>query len=244
MPMKVLQQVRGQRDTWVRSAEHVVLRVVSFVFSIVSAHAIRWIFSPLDTATGADMLQPYITWAAAAGFGILGYFVSRGLTYRLMRKESFLSYVPICLVVELVEIFANYAQAADVIQHAAWIHFAPLNQQGVLVVATYIMLSIVPLASLFLAVVDMDLERNKDKTAGVQGSAWVAPLNGQRPQTPPPGGQRVQPGPGQAQPSGQRVQPGQTQGPRQYGAQPGPTQPAGGAQNPPGVRPQPAGAPV
>ncbi|GCE27062.1 hypothetical protein KDA_25460 [Dictyobacter alpinus] len=227
--MKLWQQARGQQEAWIRGAEHVVLRMVSFVFSVVSAHAIRWIFSPLDTTTGADMLQPYVTWAAAAGFGILGYFVSRGLAYRLMKKEPFWAYIPICLVVELVEIFANYAQAADVIQHAAWIHSAPEGQQGVLIVATYIVLSIIPLASVFLAVVDMDLERNKQKVPGAQAQvnvvgqgASAAPRRPQ-PQVPAP---RPQPqGPVQGAPRPQ-VAPG--------------TPPQRGALNPsPGVRPQP-----
>ncbi|GLV57523.1 hypothetical protein KDH_43590 [Dictyobacter sp. S3.2.2.5] len=225
--MKLWQHARGQQEAWIRSAEHVVLRMVSFVFSIVSAHAIRWIFSPLDTTTGADLLQPYVTWAAAAGFGILGYFVSRGLAYRLMQKEPFWAYIPICLVVELVEIFANYAQAADVILHADWIHSAPAGQQGVLVVATYIVLSIVPLASVFLAVVDMDLERNKQKAPAAQGSAVARRPQPQgaaprlQPQSPVAGAPRPQVAPGApAQRASANPSPGVRPQPQPVGAAP------------------------
>ncbi len=45
------------------------------MFSLASAHAIRWFFTPLDKV---DPLQPTITVMIALGFGLLGYFVSRG----------------------------------------------------------------------------------------------------------------------------------------------------------------------
>src|SRR5260370_1238544 len=99
----------GGRQVWIRKAEHGVLRVVSLGFSLASAHAIRWFFAPLD---GVDRLQPVITWVIALGFGLLGYFVSRGLAHRLMNRERIRAYLPICIVVEVVEIFCNYALAA------------------------------------------------------------------------------------------------------------------------------------
>ena len=68
-------------QNWVRKVEHVVLRGVSLVFSLVSAHAILWFFSALDWV---DTLQPYVKWGIALVFGILGYFVSRGLAHRLL----------------------------------------------------------------------------------------------------------------------------------------------------------------
>src|SRR5947209_19388319 len=94
---------------WVRRFEHLVLRVVSLFFSLASAHAIRWFFAPLDRV---DVLQPVITWVIAMGFGLLGYFVSRGLAYRLMNRERVRAYVPICVVVELGEVVCNDALAA------------------------------------------------------------------------------------------------------------------------------------
>jgi hypothetical protein len=157
--------VRGQQ-IWVRKVEHIVLRVVSLAFSLASAHAIRWFFAPLD---GVDALQPAITWTVAAGFGILGYFVSRGLAHRLMNKERIRAYAPICAVVEIVEIFCNYALAAAVIQRATWLRVIPTDQRAVLTGFTYLVLSIIPLVSLLLAVVDMDLERSKLRGAGPVG---------------------------------------------------------------------------
>src|SRR5947209_16807025 len=151
------QQQRAQQH-WVRRAEHGVLRVVSLGFSLASAHAIRWFFAPLD---GVDALQPAITWTVAIGFGLLGYFVSRGLAHRLMERERIRAYAPICVVVEVVEIFCNYALAAAVIQRAAWLQAVPLVQRTFLTDATYVVLSIIPLVSVLLAVVDMDMERSK-----------------------------------------------------------------------------------
>ena len=155
--MQFLQTMRGQ-ESWVRRIEHWVLRLVSLGFSLASAHAIRWFFSPLD---GIDTLQPAITWVIAIGFGVLGYFVSRGLAHRMMNKEPMWSYVPICTIVEVVEIFCNYALAAAVIQRATWLTSAPYAQRTLLTSLTYAVLSIIPMVSLLLAVVDMDLERKK-----------------------------------------------------------------------------------
>jgi hypothetical protein len=167
-----LQVLRGQ-EVWVRKVEHIVLRVVSLGFSLASAHAIRWFFAPLD---GIDRLQPIITWMVAGGFGILGYIVSRGVAHRLMNKERIRAYAPICAVVEIVEIFCNYALAAAVIQRATWLQVIPANQRAVLTAFTYLVLSIIPLVSLLLAVVDMDLERSKrgiGPTGGAIGSPFL-----------------------------------------------------------------------
>ena len=156
--MHFFQQAVGGEQVWVRKVEHLVLRLVSLGFSLASAHAIRWFFAPLD---GVDALQPVITWAIAIGFGVLGYFVSRGLALRLMNRERIRAYAPICVVVEVVEIFCNYALAAAVIQRATWLQATPLVQHSALTILTYVVLSIIPLVSLLLAVVDMDLERSK-----------------------------------------------------------------------------------
>jgi hypothetical protein len=172
----VMQTLRGQ-EVWVRKVEHLVLRVVSLGFSLASAHAIRWFFAPLD---GIDTLQPIITWMVAVGFGILGYIVSRGLAHRLMNRERIRAYAPICAVVEIVEIFCNYALAAAVIQRATWLRVIPADQRSLLTGLTYLVLSIIPLVSLLLAVVDMDMERSK-RGVGPAGSGIGSPLwNGNR----------------------------------------------------------------
>lgn len=157
--MQTTQQKSLTQQVWVRRVEHGVLRVVSLGFSLASAHAIRWFFAPLDRV---DALQPAITWMIAIGFGLLGYFVSRGLAHRLMNGERIRAYAPICLIVEVVEIVCNYALAAAVIQQATWLHAVATTQRAFLTGATYMVLSIIPLVSLLLAVVDMDLERKKD----------------------------------------------------------------------------------
>ncbi len=171
------QAARGQ-ESWVRRVEHLVLRIVSLGFSLASAHAIRWFFAPLD---GVDRFQPFITWVIAIGFGVLGYFVSRGLAHRLMQKESIWSYAPICVAVEFVEIFCNYALAAAVIQRAAWLLMVSPAQRAVLTFLTYVALSIIPLISVLLAVVDMDLERKKGHS-GERASAPVPVGNGRNQQ--------------------------------------------------------------
>src|SRR5260221_13962761 len=110
-----MQRAGKRQGIWVRQVEHLVLRLVSLAFSLGSAHAICWFFAPLD---GVDVLQPAITWMIAIGFGVLGYFVSRGLFHRLMNKERVRAYLPFFLVVEIVEGFLTYALAGAVIQRA------------------------------------------------------------------------------------------------------------------------------
>lgn len=151
-------------DSWVRVAEHAILRVVSLAFSLASAYAIRVFFAPLDAA---DPGERVITWIVAAGFGVLGYVVSRGLVHRMMQKESIWAYAPICFLVELVDISCNYVLAASVVREAWWLSAVPENQRGVLTAITYVVLSAIPLVSIFLAVVDMDLERSKHGGVGV-----------------------------------------------------------------------------
>src|SRR5881275_662731 len=175
--MQLMQRMAAGHGTWVRRFEHLVLRLVALAFSLASAHAIRWFFAPLD---GVDTMQPAITWTVAIGFGVLGYCVSRGLAHRLMNKERIRAYAPICLVVELVEIFCNYALAAAVVQRATWLYAVPFTQRAALTALTYVVLAIIPLVSLLLAVVDMDLERSKLGGHGSLGTAAGAPFMGSR----------------------------------------------------------------
>ncbi len=153
-----MQQAVKTHHTWVRRVEHVVLRVVSMVFSLVSAHAILWFFSSLDWV---DQLQPWVKWGIAGGFGVLGYFVSRGLAHRLLNKERVTAYLFICGVFELVEIVCNYSMAASSAENIAWLWRIHGHQHEVLVFLVYVVLSIIPVVTVMLAWVDMDLERAK-----------------------------------------------------------------------------------
>ena len=154
-----MQQVgKAHHHNWVRRVEHVVLRVVSFVFSVVSAHAILWFFSSLDWI---DVLQPWVKWGIAGGFCVLGYFVSRGLAHRLLNRERVLAYLFICGVFELVEVVCNYSEGSSSFDGITWLSRIHGLQQGILAVLIQIVLSIIPVVTVMLAWVDMDLERAK-----------------------------------------------------------------------------------
>ncbi|MGI9061931.1 MAG: hypothetical protein ACR2H5_25535 [Ktedonobacteraceae bacterium] len=154
----MMQERRPHTHNWVRRVEHGVLRGVSFVFSVVSAHAILWFFSALDWV---DPLQPFVKWGLAIGFGILGYFVSRGLAHRLLNKEPVRAYVFICGLFEFVEIVCNYSMAASSSSWIVWLGRVHGVQHTVLVPLVQVVLSIIPLVTVMLAWVDMDLERAK-----------------------------------------------------------------------------------
>ena len=156
--MKQMVHEGRRHSNWVRRAEHGVLRLVSFVFSVVSAHAILWFFSALDWV---DPLQPYVKWGLAIGFGILGYFVSRGLAHRLLNKEPVRAYVFICGLFEFVEVVCNYSMAASSSAWILWLARVHGVQHTVLVPLVQVVLSIIPLVTVMLAWVDMDLERAK-----------------------------------------------------------------------------------
>src|SRR5216684_7654496 len=163
----------GVRQSWVRRCEHAVLRVVSLVFSLASAYAIGLLFRPLDAV---DRFESTITWSVALGFGVLGYMVSRGLVHRMMNGERVRVYVPICLVVELVEIACNYSLAAAQVHGASWLAAVPESQRALLTFITYVVLSVIPLVSILLAAVDMDLERAKTGSTPRVAGTRVAPL--------------------------------------------------------------------
>ncbi len=170
---------KAHHHNWVRRVEHVVLRVVSFVFSVVSAHAILWFFSSLDWI---DALQPWVKWGIAGGFGVLGYFVSRGLAHRLLNRERVLAYLFICGVFELVEVVCNYSEGASSFDGITWLSRIHGLQQGILAVLIQIVLSIIPVVTVMLAWVDMDLERAKQGYTiqgfgggGFQGSGVKVP---------------------------------------------------------------------
>jgi hypothetical protein len=170
--MPMLQGLFGASGSWVRVVEHGAVRVFSFAFSMASAYAIRLFFTPLDVA---DPGERVITWVIAVGFGGLGYIVSRGLVHRMMHKEPVWAYAPIVFLVELVEIACNYILAASVVHQAWWLNSVPANQQGFLTFITYVVLSAVPLVSIFLAVVDMDLDRSKTVNVAMVRKPVVPP---------------------------------------------------------------------
>ena len=171
-----------KHTNWVRRMEHTVLRCASFVFSVVSAHAILWFFSAMNKV---DHLQPFVTWGIALGFGVLGYFVSRGLAHRLMNREQIRAYIFICAVFELVEIVCNYAMAAVAVQWITWLGIVPSAQRSVLTFLTYLVLSIIPVVTVMLAWVDMDLDRAKHgyEVRGF-GVRAPAPVQGYAPPAP------------------------------------------------------------
>ena len=152
--------VKG-RGNWVRDSEHIVLRLVSLAFSVGSAYAVRWFFEPLDAN---DAIHYALFWVVAAGFGLLGFYLSRSLTHRMMSKEPIWAYAPIFLLVEFFEILCNYAKAVSAVAggNVSWVAHAPVGQQTVMIVLTYIGWSILPLVSPAMAVADMDMTRRRN----------------------------------------------------------------------------------
>jgi hypothetical protein len=148
-------------QNWVRAGEHFSLRVGSLFFSLVSAHAILWFYNSLADVSSSDFLQRYVPYVIAGGFGLLGYFVSRGLVYRMMHKERIRVYIAICVLFEFVEIVCNFAQAVSSVPAVVWLQHVEGWVHGTLLFLLYVAYSIVPVVTFVLAVVDMDLEKAK-----------------------------------------------------------------------------------
>ena len=175
--------VKG-RGNWVRDSEHIVLRLVSLAFSVGSAYAVRWFFEPLDAG---DPIHYALWWVVAAGFGLLGFYLSRSLMHRMMSKEPIWAYAPIFLLVEFFEILCNYAKAVSAVAggNVSWVIHAPAGQQVAMIILTYIGWSILPLVSPAMAVADMDMtrRRNGETTSPHRPQAALPPA--QRPQVVP-----------------------------------------------------------
>src|SRR6266487_5418842 len=192
--MSVVQGSGRGRGNWLRESEHVVLMVVSLVFSVGAAYQVRWFFEPLDSG---DPIHYVLWWIVSAGFGLLGFYLSRSLMHRMMSKEPMWVYVPLFGLIEFFEVSCNYMKAVSVVSsgNVVWIMHAPVGQQGVIVFLTYVGWSILPLVSPLMAVVDMDMTRRR---AGEVGGRQL-----NRPSVATPQGIRVQPGPGSvARPGG------------------------------------------
>lgn len=234
------------RGNWVRESEHIVLRLVSLVFSIGSAYAVRTFFEPLDAG---DPIHYILWWIVSAGFGLLGFYLSRSLMHRMMSKEPIWAYAPIFLLVEFFEILCNYTKAVSAVWAGGvpWVVHAPPGQLGAMTVLTYIGWSILPLVSPAMAVADMDMTRRRNGESAAQQRTQGAP---QRALAPPhqQGQQSGVPPSRWGNPQGAPKQvPGNSGASSQAGAsqQVQRSHPQGGAaaNNPlPGVRPAPVAA--
>ncbi len=218
--MRVFQAAAQGRGNWVRESEHIVLRLVSMAFSVAAAYQIRWFFEPLDTG---DPIHYILWWIVSAGFGLLGFYLSRGIAHRLMQNESIWAYAPIFVLMEFFEILCNYAKAVAAVWagSVAWVMHAPPGQQGLMTVLTYVGWSILPLVSPMMAVADMDVTRRRNGEIAAQQQRQAVGPGQQRPwqgqpqarqavgpaqgQPPVANGRGPLPRPGQGQPQAQAV---------------------------------------
>ncbi len=159
--------MRSSQTNWVRQWEHPALSFFSVVFSAVSAHAILWFYSSLDTVhmDGGDFMQPFIKWGLALAFTGFGYLCSRGLAHRLLRHERVGVYFLICIVLEIVEVSTNFMYSAVAIHNVGWLQLFTGGLHDFLLALMYTVLPIVPLVTVVLAWVDMDLTRQKEGPA-------------------------------------------------------------------------------
>jgi len=234
------------RGNWVRESEHIVLRLVSLAFSIGSAYAVRWFFEPLDAG---DPIHYALWWVVAAGFGLLGFYLSRSLMHRMMSKEPIWAYAPIFLLVEFFEILCNYAKAVSAVAggNVSWVIHAPAGQQVAMIFLTYVGWSILPLVSPAMAVADMDMTRRRNgevvvgakprsqapQPQGLRASQLTLSPQGQGQQQPRWGGQPQQGAPKQAPNNGAASSPQAVPQQRPVQPQQGqrPAQPQGGVPN-------------
>lgn len=163
----MMQKVSKGQGNWVRQAEHGIVRVGSLALSIVSGHAVYWFFSAMN---GVDSIEPYMTWVTASAIGLLGYVILRALTHRLLHKEKVYVYIPLCIILMGVETVSNFMKAVVGVHNDHWLTLCPTPLVQFMTYATYVVLSIMPAFTVFLAYVDMDLERAKHAVGSVVSS--------------------------------------------------------------------------
>jgi hypothetical protein len=134
------------------------------VFASLPAHAILWFYSTLDVVHvgGGDFMQPFIKWGLALAFTGFGYLSSRGLAHRLLRGERVGVYFLICIVLEIVEVATNFMYSAVAIHNVGWLAMFTGGMHDFLLGLMYVVLPIVPVVTVVLAWVDMDLTRQKE----------------------------------------------------------------------------------
>ena len=145
-------------ESVVHGAQHAVFRVVSVVFSVVTAHSIYWFFSALN---GIDPLQPYMTGLISFGFVVLGYFVTRGLAHRLLEKRPIWSYLLVGIPYLIVELVCNFGEALARYPDMQWIQTLPGPQSVLFSYLAPMVLSILPIFTVSLAAADVDLMRER-----------------------------------------------------------------------------------
>lgn len=152
------------KQNWVRAWEHPALSFFSVIFAAVSAHAILWFYSTLDVVHvgEGDFMQPFIKWGLALAFTGFGYLSSRGLAHRLLRGERVGVYFLICIVLEIVEVATNFMYSAVAIHNVGWLTMFTGGLHDFLLGLMYVVLPIVPVVTVVLAWVDMDLTRQKE----------------------------------------------------------------------------------
>jgi hypothetical protein len=206
------------KQHWILNVQHGVFRLVSFAFSLVSAHAIYWFFSALN---GVDSLQPIVTVVISLGFAVLGYFVTRGLAHRLMLRKAIWSYAFIGVLFVFVEVVCNYGESAARYPDIVWLHQLTGVQLAWFTYLVPLVLSIIPVFNIALAYIDTDLMQEKGLVGGMVPSTSMQGMYGKAPTAVP--GRGMVPGGGY------------TPAPKQM-APSYPTMPAGAA---PGGRPVP-----
>lgn len=135
-----------------------VLGLASLAFSLYSANAIRWVFSGLGVT---DRITSVMVWVIAGAFGVTGYFITRCLAFRMMSKGRIRAYILICVLIETVEVGCNLLEALEAMQHSSQFSGFPPGVHTTITILVCVMWSCVPFISIGLAVMDMDLEREK-----------------------------------------------------------------------------------
>jgi hypothetical protein len=181
--MSLWQKMTGKGYApWAVQVGPFLLGLASLAFSLYSANAIRWVFSGLGVT---DRLESIMVWVIAGAFGVTGYFITRGLAYRMMNKERIAGYIFICFLVEMVEISCNLLEALVAMQHSTQFAGFPPGVHMALTILVCVMWSCVPLISIGLAILDMDMEREKrgligqPKAGGAPPGFSVAPVRPQ-----------------------------------------------------------------
>ncbi len=152
------------QNVWGQRVENVFFHALSWGFSAVSAVAIWQIFV---SRHAGDIGRAIEGGVLAACFAIAGYFLSRNIAYRWMAGEMVYSYIPVCLVVELVEIYCNYVVGVSYLDLTEFFQTIPVSQHDFLLAVGRIVVSCIPAMTLFLAVAQMDMERRKSHAGPV-----------------------------------------------------------------------------
>jgi hypothetical protein len=174
----MMNKSRRGLSIFAHEVQHAGMQLISLIFSVASAYSIYWFFGVLWD----DFVGHVVMLVLTFGFVLLGYFVTRGLSYRVRMKLPVGSYALLLVLYLFMEVSCNLGHAMFRYADITWLHELTGWQGNIFSWDVPLVLSSLPIFGIALANLDADLSQER----GAIPAAPVAPIiQPHRPMTAP-----------------------------------------------------------